>query len=381
MRWFYYYPTFNKPSGGNKQLRLMASLLRELGVETFLVRDRRFQALGGFDDNVYYGVDVPVTPFPFEEAGDHLGADDVLLLPEVLLKSTLPECRGWKCRLALNNQNGFYALRYRPEGRWAGRTLEFALANAPYVASVTGTFLGVPAGRIFNVPHWIVRPPFDLRDQDGPRRLAVCYMPRKLPDEVRQVRERVQRAYPNVPWVEIDGLPEPEVARVYRDNSIFFAAQDLEGCPLTALEAMSCGCLVAGYAGTARFPHPYADAANGLWVPDRDVAAAAEAVGRAINVVRADPARHRRYLEAGRVTARRFDRQAVRAALVELLPVVAGRSYASRRHDLPRLDWRARLFAYRLLYDSDRLGWPGRVVSWLSAATRPLRRALRTARA
>jgi hypothetical protein len=32
---FFFYPTWNKPSGGNKQLRLMASLLMELGVENY----------------------------------------------------------------------------------------------------------------------------------------------------------------------------------------------------------------------------------------------------------------------------------------------------------------------------------------------------------
>ena len=58
MRFFYYYPTWNKPSGGNKQIRLMASLLTGLGVETFLLRDRRFFAPGGFDDHAYYRVPV-----------------------------------------------------------------------------------------------------------------------------------------------------------------------------------------------------------------------------------------------------------------------------------------------------------------------------------
>src|SRR5437868_847403 len=102
MRFFFLYPTWNKPSGGNKQLRLAASLLAELGVETFLVRDRQYYAPGaGFDDNVFYGVPVPVAPFPFEEAGTHLRPEDVLVLPEVLLDRTLPLCKGWKCRLAL----------------------------------------------------------------------------------------------------------------------------------------------------------------------------------------------------------------------------------------------------------------------------------------
>src|SRR4051812_5428328 len=118
MRFFYYYPTWNKPSGGNKQLRLMATLLAEMGIETFILRDRSYLDQAPiFDDDVYYRVPVPLAPFVFEEGGEHLRSEDVLLLPEVLLERTLPVCAPWRCRLALNNQNGFYALRYRPAPR------------------------------------------------------------------------------------------------------------------------------------------------------------------------------------------------------------------------------------------------------------------------
>jgi glycosyltransferase involved in cell wall biosynthesis len=375
MRFFFYYPTFNKPSGGNKQLRLMAALLRELGVETFLLRDRRFFADGaGFDDNVFYSVPVEVAPFAFEDAAAHLAPEEVLILPEVLLERSLVFCRDWKCRIALNNQNGFYALRYRPRSAVAHRTFEFALANAPYVAAICLDFLGVPAERIFAVPHWIVRGPFEFQEVKGPRDLAVCYMPRKLPQEVRQIRNLVLQSHPDVPWVEIDGLPEAQVAEKFRENAVFFAAQDLEGCPLTALEAMSCGCLIAGYPGTAGFPHPYASPANGFWTADRDVAGGVAAVRAAIATVRAGGPRFEQYLEAGRATARRFTKEAVREALQELLEVVVNRAYDSRKPTIARLGWKGKLQAYRLLYNSDQLGWPGRFVSWLSASTKPLRR-------
>lgn len=381
MRFFYYYPTWNKPSGGNKQLRLMAKLLGHLGVESFLLRDQQFFGpSGSIDDNQFYGVDVALAPFSFEEAGAHLSGDDVLLLPEVLLESSLATCQGWKCRVALNNQNGFYALRYAPRGAAVGRRLEFALANAPYVASICREFLGVPSQRIFHIPHWVVRPPFELGQGESFRQLAVCYMPRKLPDEVRKVRALVESTHPEVPWVEIDGLPEPEVARRYRENSIFFAAQDLEGCPLTALEAMACGCLVAGYGGTGQFAHPYATADNGLWVPDRDVQGAACAIRSAIDLVRGGGDRWRRYLEMGRRTAARFGEDQVCEALAGMVSVVGKRAYDARRHEIPKFNWRSGLYAYRLLYDYDRLGWPGGLVSRLSRATKPLRQKIELTR-
>jgi hypothetical protein len=377
MRVYFYYPTWDKPSGGNKQIRLMASLLAELGVETLLLRDRKFfSAETPFDDNVFYGVPVPVALFPFEDAGARLQPEEVVVLPEVLLDRTLPRCRGWKCRLALNNQNGFYGLRYRPPLRETRRAIEFALANAPYVASLCKNYLAIPAERVFLIPLWVTRPPFDLGTGETPRALSVCYMPRKLPDEARQVRELVRATHLDVPWVEIDGLTEPEVARKYRESSIFFAAQDLEGFGLPAVEAMACGCLVAGFAGTGCFPHPYANAANGFWAPDRDVAAAADRVRRALAVVRGGGEPYERYLDAGHETARRFTKEPVLHALADMVRVVENRGYAARKNSVPGLGWGGELFAHRLLYNYDQLGWAGRLLSSVSKTTKPLRKLL-----
>ena len=380
MRWFYYYPTFNKPSGGHKQIRLMASLLTELGIDVRLLRDRSFLAdPAPFDDNQFYGVSVPLAAFPFEDGSRHLKPDDILILPEVFLEQSLSLCGGWKCRFALNNQNGFYALRYAPRRAALRSLIEFAIANAPYVAAICNEFLGIPAERIFHVPHWVVRPPFDLRgtaEGGEGRQLAVCYMPRKLPDIVRHVRDLVLQSHPHTPWVEIDGVPEAEVARRYRQSSVFFAAQDLEGCPLTALEAMACGCVVAGYPGTDRFPHPYATAGNGFWTRDRDVQRGASAVRSAIDLCRTGGPRYEQYIQAGRKTAERFAEAAVRTALTYLVDVVEKDGYRARRTSAGALGWKETYFAYKLLYAYDRLGRVGRLLGALGKATKPLRLAL-----
>jgi hypothetical protein len=60
MRFFFYYPTWDKPSGSNMQLRLIAALLPELCVENSHVRYRRFYAPGaGSGGNVFFGLPVP----------------------------------------------------------------------------------------------------------------------------------------------------------------------------------------------------------------------------------------------------------------------------------------------------------------------------------
>ncbi len=374
MRFFYYYPTHDKPSGGNKQLRLQATLLRELGVETFLLRDERyFTRPDPFDDDTFYRVPVEVAPVPFERADGLLAPDDVLMLPEVRLRESLAACGAWNCRVAVNNQNGFYGLRYGPPRAQARGRIEFVFANAPYVAALSHRFYGVPRAHVFPVPHWIVRPPFEISEPAPDGALAVSYMPRKMPDLVRRVREAVQRTHPDVPWVEIDGVPEPEVARRLRANRVFFVAQDLEGCPLTALEAMTCSAIVAGFPGTANFPHPYATPANGFWVRDRDTTAAAIAVGKAIDLARAGGEPYREVLRAEHATARRYARAAVLDALREVVTVVKSRSYSTRSGPRGALGLRGWLQAARLLYDADRLGRAGRLAGQVIGTAKRLR--------
>src|SRR5436190_1723856 len=339
MRFFYYYPTNDRPAGGNKQLRLQATLLHELGVETFLLREEPFFTRpNSFDDNALYGVPVETAPFAFEHAGDQLRPDDVLVLPEVVLCDSLARCDAWKCRVAVNNQNGFYGIHYGPPRRWCGRRIEFAIANAPFVADLCHRFYNLPRAHVFLIPYWMDRPPFTPpTPSDPPRELAVGFMPRKLPEVNAAVREAVRRTHPDVPWVEIDGLPEAEVAARFRRLAVFFAAQDLEGFGMPGIEAMACGSLVAGFPGTDGFPHPYATPDNGLWAPDRDSRAAASAVCRAIELVKADGPELASIRNAASRTLARFTRETATFALSELAKVVADRSYAQRTGPEPSL--------------------------------------------
>lgn len=380
MRFFYYYPTNDRPAGGNKQLRLQATLLRELGVETFLLREEQFFTRpNSFDDNALYGIPVEHAAFAFERAGEHLKPDDVLVLPEVVLCDSLARCDSWRCRIAVNNQNGFYGIRYGPPRRWCGRRIEFAIANAPLVADLCHRFYSLPRSRVFLVPYWMDRLPFaPPAATDPPPELAVGFMPRKLPEVNALVREVVSRTHPDVPWIKIDGLPEAEVAAKLRRLAVFFAAQDIEGFGMPAIEAMACGCVVAGFPGTGAFPHPYAAPQNGFWAPDRDVRAAANAVCRAIDLVKTGGAELEAYRWPVRITLTLFTREAAHDALSELAKVVAERNYASRSDDNFKaavLGWRHEPAVLRLLYESNRLGWPGRVVDRVARLTKPIRRA------
>lgn len=365
MRWFLLYPQETRPSGGVKQLRLLALLLRELQVETFHVRHRA-AAHAPWDDALYAPLPVFPADFAFEDAGRCLGPDDVLVLPEVKLDRTLPITQGWPCRVALYNQGMFYGLRDRPARALIRRRIEFAIVPALHGAALTRRCLHLAPARIFQVPCWVWRGPFQDAEPDGPaRRLAIACMPRKLPEHIRAVRQLVQSVHPDIPWIELDALPESSIAQALRRTAIFFSTQDREGFGLPALEAMASGCLATGYRGTARFPTPYATPVNGLWVPDRAISEAAVAVCRAIELVQRGGDELQRIRQRGQQTARRFDQAAALRALDAMLDRVRRRSYDRAAFPMPPLRWFNQLHAWHVLYRHRRLAWQQWLPSWL----------------
>jgi hypothetical protein len=329
MRWLYYYPYSPNPLGGLKQVRLAATLLREMGVEVYLLRSG-YDPRTSVDDNKFFGVDVPCWPEPFESARSSIRSDDVLLLPEWKLSKTLDSVKDWKCRKAINNQNGFYALRHSPPSRVIRASIEFAVANAPYVATICRDYLGVPENRIFLVPHWVVRAPFDFRPDDRPRRLAIGYMPRKLTDLQTVVRSQVAQVRPDLEWVEIDQMAADQVADTLRRVKLFFAAQSAEGCPLPALEAMTCGAAVVGFGGTTPFPHPYATRQNGWWAKEYVPRDAVRKLLCAISICEAGGDKYTRTVANGRLTAARYSRESVVGALRPLAESVQANNYTQR---------------------------------------------------
>lgn len=360
MRLLFVYRGRSTPSGGHKQIRFMVSLLNELGVESFLLLD------GSTEDDHLYECSVPRAPFLLSDARHSLRSSDVIVFPEIRLEYYLGLTRAWACRKAVNNQNGFYALEQRPPGGYRQNGVEFALANTPFVGSLTNEVLGIGSEQIFVVPHWVVRGPFVGDDATRlPRRLGICFMPRKLPDLVQSVRTVVSRVEPDVPWEGIHGVPEHVVAQRLRSHSILFSTQDREGCPLPALEAMCCGCLVAGYGGLGPFPHPYANEENGLWAADRSVDQATSQVLRAIRLVRENGPQLLRYLNAGRNTVEAYTKDAVKRALADMVSVVAERAYDQRPVVPRRLDLRSRLHARRILLEHRRHALLTSAKDWL----------------
>jgi glycosyltransferase involved in cell wall biosynthesis len=362
MRIFYYYPYYPRPAGGLKQLRLQAKLLRELGHEVYLIRDTETLASATtFDDNHFYSIEVPSWPESFSATPAKLAESDILILPEYDLKGTLPRCTTTKARIVINNQNGFHALEHAPRDGNLLRRIHLVIANSPYNCTVSRLAYRVPADRVFYVPHWIIRDPFlpQLAPAFGSKKPGVCFMPRKRGALVHRIREKVQSLHPTIPWVEIENMPERQVAGLMREYQMFFAAHHQEGCPLTALEAMACGSVVAGFGGTERFNHPYATSGNGYWADnDDDADSAIRRVSEMIRDVQSNPARIKGLVAQSLVTIESYSKPRVLDCLTRLVDgltvIASGANSSSRlRHArgalLPEERGRLRdwLFTYR----------------------------------
>src|SRR5436190_4635506 len=156
LRFFLLYPERRTPGGGHKQMRILALNLRQLGVESFLLRERS----DDLDDNRFYGLNVPTADFALRDAARYVEPSDVLLLLEIFLERSLRALSGAKCRRAVYAQGGFLALLHRPRRGYACNGIEFMIGVSPYIAALGPRYLGVPPHRSFFVPYPVVRGPF-----------------------------------------------------------------------------------------------------------------------------------------------------------------------------------------------------------------------------
>lgn len=147
------------------------------------------------------------------------------------------------------------------------------------------------------------------------KRLQVAYAPRKRPIEAKFVLDWANhRLKGEVPFVQISGMSESQVAVILGESAVFLALSRLEALPLMPLEAMAGGCLVAGFTGIGG--REYAHPANGFWCEEDDCAACVDAVVRAVELARAATPECEAMRAAGERTAATYSLPAVAERLV-----------------------------------------------------------------
>jgi glycosyltransferase involved in cell wall biosynthesis len=177
----------------------------------------------------------------------------------------------------------------------------------------------------FGVNASIVRPAieetfFAERAKPPEAPITIACMPRKGRGTLHLVRgllaTRGRAIGSDTSWLEIEGLPREQVAARLSAAHIYISTSVREGLGLPPLEAMATGCLVVGFTGAGGLD--YANAGNGVWVPDEDSWALALALESTLAEWR-DPgaaAAREAKRRAGRKTAERYTRAQLERDLV-----------------------------------------------------------------
>lgn len=114
----------------------------------------------------------------------------------------------------------------------------------------------------------------------------IAFMPRKLPHEAQFIQatfRRMYKQYAAIPWVAIEGRTRREAAEVMAASEVFLSLSHLESFGLPPLEAMACGCLVAGYHGDGG--REYMNARNGWWADPGDWRACVKGLASALQLL------------------------------------------------------------------------------------------------
>jgi hypothetical protein len=291
----------SQPRGGVGVLYDHVAALRSHGFDAFVVH-----TTPGF--RYPFGrPDVPVIDGSSSVRGSKT---DVLVVPEDH-SAIIRKCREVTCRKVLFCQNHYFIFQGLAPGETWG---EFGFSGYICVSTPIQRALK----RWFGVDASVVRPGLDdAWFADGFKPLAppvtLACMPRKGPANLELVRGLLAAVGhadgKDFAWLEIEGLPRDQVAARLRAAHIYVSTGMYEGLGLPPLEAMAAGCLVVGFAGGGGLD--YATADNGVWVPDDDPWALAEALEHTLASLN-DPAAAAALdakRRAGRATAMSYTRE------------------------------------------------------------------------
>lgn len=290
-----------RANGGHKIIIRHVETLRDLGFDALAYLPDGSEEPRWFEHNATFQV------------GGSFEADDIFVVPEDardLLKqlSTQPQRKFVFC------QNPFYAAalglgQLSPEERSSYR--EF-IACGYHPASWLAKFF--PGASVSIIPAFADERRFA---PSAKARLITC-TPRKRELELRCIQFMFHRLYPhssNWQWAVLRSVPEDAVAQTFARASVFLSLNRFEGTPITSLEAMKSGCVVAGFTGLGG--REYSTSANGFWVDEDDCEACARALVDAARIVDANgPGRKLMALAAER-TADTYSYSNFRAALSE----------------------------------------------------------------
>jgi len=295
---------FESPSGGVAVIYRHVEILSNYNIKAYV-------ALPNKPKRDFYGSTAPLiihgNQFQFE-------VGDIWVIPEGFAQY-LQALRPARIRQLMFCQNQ-YCLPYGNDPR-AGFLEEFGvhgvIASSESIRSFFRDVYGMADVPI--IPYAIDT---EIYKPAPSKRRQVAFMPRKLPRDARLICKIFQRRHPrhaDIPWVAIEGTTQREAARAMGESEIFLSLSHQESFGLPPLEAMACGCLVAGYHGDGG--REYMNTANGWWAETGDWKTCVDGIAAAIDLLNTGGAALQARQEAMSETLARYNPSRMESILLE----------------------------------------------------------------
>ena len=143
-----------------------------------------------------------------------------------------------------------------------------------------------------------------------PKQLQIAFVPRKRRVEAHFIYDLFLAEHGDlakVPWVQIDGTTEAQVATALAKSAVFLSLSRFESFGLTTLEALASGCITAGFTGIGG--REYTTSRNGFWVEEDDCLAAVAQLAEAVRLVKQAGPLHQCIVTEAIATAKRYSRK------------------------------------------------------------------------
>ncbi|MBT2620641.1 glycosyltransferase [Chryseobacterium sp. ISL-6] len=294
-------------SGGVKQIYRQVETLNKNGFSAYILHKK----IGKKDS--WFNIDVPIkyspllfkklkylykdksinffrklTLFLLQQRSEKIGKDAILVFPEIYgpqIHSIEPDIPK-----VIFNQNCYYTFGYfsiyedykiNPYNH--PNTLATIVASEDALSYMK---LAFSASNILKMRLGVDHNIFNYSEN---KEKQICFMPRKLGDDVTQVISILKQRGSLHGWklVPIDNKSEHEVADIMKKSIFFLSFNHKEGFGLPPVEAMSCGCYVIGYRGQGGKEYFKDEFSN--YVEDGNIIEFVEKIEESIKIYEKDP--------------------------------------------------------------------------------------------